>query len=94
MSQDSAPTYRSPNPGNLATYGRYFWSVILPGGAQINFNADKVAVVDGAMIAYSMTKERTIATLSFAAGQWMTFYAASVLDGHPVCVDAAWGWTP
>lgn len=95
MEQDSAPTYRSPNPGNLATYGRYFWSAILPDGAQINFNADRVVVESGALVAYSKRKDgEEIAMLSLVVGYWTTFWAASMLDGHPVCVDKAWGWTP
>lgn len=94
MEQDSKPSYETPDAGTLTTYGRFFWSVILPDGAQVNFNADSVSIESGALIAYRVKESERLAMLSFAAGYWTTFWAASMIDGRPVCVDKAWGWTP
>lgn len=79
-------------------YGRYFHIATLKDGRDIAFSADKVLVTGtGDLLAMSnsvynqITKEReevepkTI--LCLARGEWLSFYAASVMDGDPIGVE-------
>lgn len=75
-------------------YGKFYWGIILQDGRHIYINADRMNVSDsGDLIAL-----REIArpnehdgeiqmTFSLARGQWLSFFAASVISGMPVCLD-------
>lgn len=94
MEQGSKPDYETPVGVTTTEYGRYFYSVVMPDGARVNFNADNVTVADGVLVAYVIKESVPVATFGLGAGMWESFWAASTNDGRPVCVDKAWGWTP
>jgi hypothetical protein len=80
-------------------YGKYFHVATLKDGRSVGFSADKVLVTaTGDLLAMStsyfslMSEERKETTeaktiLCLAAGEWLSFYAASVSDGDPVGID-------
>jgi hypothetical protein len=84
--------YDSENQ-DAVQYGKFYWGVILTDGRYMYFHADKVVVDGGSLVAM-----REIArpnehdgdvqvTLSIAHGHWMSFFAANIVTGEPVCVD-------
>ncbi len=71
-------------------YGDKYWCVRLISGELIYFHADELTVSRaGALISKRHHQDPTkqYSLLSFGPGQWSFFYAASVLDGDPVCVQ-------
>lgn len=79
------------NPFN---YGSRFWA-ITGEGAPLYLNADSIEVMpNGCLVAWGGYREdgeisgnERIALYGIAAGQWQTFYAASVLTGDIVCAE-------
>jgi hypothetical protein len=79
--------YDSTNE-NAVHYGNYYWGVELPDGRFISLHAKNINVVDGALIASRVLEDGSSQSLlSIAAGHWVTYYAANILTGAPVCVD-------
>jgi hypothetical protein len=84
--------YKSEN-ANAEKYGKFYWGAILSDGRFISFYANKVDVVDGALIAsrevLSPSENDGLPQnlLAIAAGQWSSYFAASVITGDPVCID-------
>jgi hypothetical protein len=81
-------------------YGRFFWLVELGNDEWVSVYANRVEVSGGAVVFYGIGHEAAdgrpdyerpkgddYPVVAFGAGQWQTFYAASLLDGHPVAVD-------
>lgn len=86
---------------NAWRYGKYFYIITLADGRDVGVSADKVLVTDtGALLALSSTicvdnkdgsfdriegEQKTI--LCLANGQWLSFYASSVITGDPVGIE-------
>lgn len=72
-------------------YGRYYWCVktTLLGKGKMYLFADEARILQDGTLVFVQIKEngQEIFTLSFAACNWDLFYAASVIDNHPVCVE-------
>lgn len=82
-------------------YGSMYWSVGLPDGREVMLRADRMEITDGVLTAWTYSRidpadddrvrriprDEPYATMAFAPGAWMTFYAASMLDGRPVAAD-------
>ena len=79
--------YDSTNE-NAVNYGNYYWGVELPDGRFISLHAQSINVVDGALVASRVGDDGSIHNqLAIAAGHWVTYYAASIITGDPVCID-------
>jgi hypothetical protein len=85
--------YTSSNE-NADEYGKRYWGVILNDGRYMYIHADKLIVNEsGDLIALrkiASSNEHdgsTQMTFCLAKGQWLSFFAANVLTGYPVCVD-------
>lgn len=91
---------------NSDNYGEYFWMINLTDGDTYMCYADRVEITaHGDLVTWADTRkgpedevgktqiprEQSIPTLGFAAGTWLSFAAASCLDGHRVAVDAVNG---
>lgn len=87
------------NP-NANQYGQFYWLVELGNDEWVSVHANRVEVSGGAVVFYGSgheageggpdydrPKRPDYPVIAFGSGQWKTFYAASVLDGHPVAVD-------
>lgn len=68
--------------------GKFYWHVHCPEN-RIYLRADRVEVVEGCLLFYCSTDDgQELIYLALAPGKWEHFYAASMLDGSPVCVDS------
>jgi hypothetical protein len=84
---------RNPDASN---YGAFYWGVVLEDGRSIYIHADRMVVTDtGDLIAISTSRSKDgVRTdrnpqpmLALAKGHWVSYFAASVLDGEPVALD-------
>lgn len=91
---------------NAWRYGKYFYVITLADGRDVAVSTDKILVTDtGALLALSSTRcvdnkdggfdridsdQKTI--LCLANGQWLSFYAASALNGDPVGIEWVEGY--
>jgi hypothetical protein len=72
-----------------AKHGQYFYGVELQNRTVVMFYADRVAIEpSGVLCAYRKRDEGMQITLAWLPGQWLHFWAASVLDGQPIAVDS------
>lgn len=86
--------YESENE-NAERYGRYYWGIVLADGRYIYLHADSMEVSDaGDILALRKMDDDededslgTQITLSVAKGQWLTFFAANLMNGNPVSID-------
>lgn len=76
-------------------YGTHYWCVT-GDGAPVFVYADRLEVTPaGALVAWGGYRkdgarvEHEQHLWAAAPGQWKTFFAASLIDGRPVAVDAA-----
>ena len=76
-------------------YGAHYWCVVGDGGSVFVY-ADRIEITAcGALIAWGGYRregahvEREQHLWGAAPGQWKTFFAASLIDGRPVAVEAA-----
>ncbi|MEU2830184.1 hypothetical protein ABZ667_16165 [Streptomyces lavendulae] len=76
------------NPG-AAKYGRLYWRIDLTSGEVVYANAEEVEIMQSGVLVLrgGVDKDSPNILLAFAAGEWKNVRAASVMDGHPVCVD-------
>ncbi|MFF1295108.1 MULTISPECIES: hypothetical protein [unclassified Streptomyces] len=75
------------NP-NSAKYGQFYWRIDLTSGEVVHAHADEVEILtSGALVLKKVAEESSSVLLAFAAGEWKNVQAASVMDGHAVCVD-------
>ncbi|MCX4232820.1 hypothetical protein [Streptomyces ortus] len=77
------------NP-DARSYGQYYWCIMLADKDQTEVYAhgDEVTLDDGVLVLWQHKDDKpSQQTLAFAPGQWASFYAASVLDGHAVSVE-------
>ena len=80
-------------------YGSKCWCIFPAEGDEIQISADRIEVNSaGALLAYGGYRNinddyandasfKEMIVYAFAAGQWKEFYAASCIDGSPVCRD-------
>lgn len=76
-------------------YGRYYWCIKVPDtiskSGEIYLHADEITVnKHGDLEAWHANEKAPGGrhqNLALAAGQWLAFYAASVMDGSAVAVD-------
>lgn len=68
-------------------YGQCFYMAGLPDGRELAFHADRVEVIGGCLVASQVDDGHWDTTLTLAPGAWAHCYAASVIDGSPVCVE-------
>jgi hypothetical protein len=75
---------------NEEKYGHYYWCIRvgkkLCSIGEIYAFADEVAVKDGVLMLLQKKESVSIPTLIIPCGQWVSVYAASILDGSPVSV--------
>jgi hypothetical protein len=72
-----------------AKHGQYFYGVELQNKTVVMFYADQVAIEpSGVLCAFRKRDEVMRMTLAWLPGQWLHFWAASVLDGQPIAVDS------
>ena len=76
-------------------YGAHYWCVT-GDGESVRLYADRIEVTTcGALVAWGGYRkedghpEREQQLWGAAAGQWKTFFAASLIDGRAVAVEAA-----
>ena len=76
-------------------YGAHYWCVT-GDGESVRLYADRIEVTTcGALVAWGGYRkedghpEREQQLWAAAPGQWKTFFAASLIDGRPVAVEAA-----
>ncbi|MEU5343204.1 hypothetical protein AB0H18_20595 [Streptomyces sp. NPDC020766] len=75
------------NPDS-AKYGQFYWRIDLTSGEVVHAHADEVEILtSGALVLRKAEEKAPLVLLAFAAGEWKNVQAASVMDGHPVCVD-------
>ena len=72
--------------------GRRFWTVAMKDGQTIQFYAEDLEIVpSGGLVARGAFQNKADAEqqllLGIAMGRWDSFYAASRLDGHAMCVE-------
>lgn len=71
---------------NTHRCGDLYWCISLADGKTVLAYADEVSIKpDGSLILYNPEEQFNLA---FAAGRWVSIYAASVVDGGAVAVDA------
>ncbi|MGW0039853.1 hypothetical protein [Gordonia sp. NPDC003376] len=75
--------YGVHNP-SAERYGRKYWIVGLADGREMGIKADSLDASDGILSAIG---DEGYALLILRPAYWMYAYAASVVDGTPVCVD-------
>lgn len=72
-------------------YGRYYYCVKVPTNiskrGEIYIWVDYVTVTDCGVLILVGQGEKNTPLLSLAPGQWIAFYAASVIDGSAVAVE-------
>ena len=72
-------------------YGKYYWTLRTP-KETIRLHADEAEVVDGSVVFRQKKDDGTsIINFSAATGQWVHFYAASILDGGAIAIEH---WDP
>jgi hypothetical protein len=76
-------------------YGEHYWCITGDGGSVFVY-ADRIEITAcGALIAWGGYRkegvhvEREQQLWAAAPGQWKTFFAASLIDGRPVAIEAA-----
>ncbi|WP_405860164.1 hypothetical protein OG407_20980 [Streptomyces sp. NBC_01515] len=75
------------NPDS-AKYGQFYWRIDLTSGEVVHAHADEVEILtSGALVLRKADEEAPLVLLAFAVGEWKNVQAASVMDGHAVCVD-------
>lgn len=75
-------------------YGKWYYCVqvlesISPDG-KIYVMADRVVITDNGSLLFigsSVDGEHEFVNLGLSNGQWIAFFATSVLDGHPIGVE-------
>jgi hypothetical protein len=76
---------------SAADYGKYFWHIETH-KTGVMANADRAAVEHGCLMLFrDGDKEKgrpEQLLLAYAPGQWLSFGAASVMDGHRIAVDS------
>ncbi len=70
---------------NPEQYGDFYWCVKTPlsENGEVYVHADRIEYFQGVLI---LVGHHDVPVLSFAAGQWLACFAASVLDGAAVAV--------
>lgn len=75
---------------NAVDAGNYYWTAGLQDGREVTFYADEIRFQDGALLAVSKIPSATSnpnLRLALPAGAWTHVYAASIIDGSPICID-------
>jgi hypothetical protein len=78
---------------SASDYGAHYWCVTSE-GAPVFLYADRIDVLNsGALMAWGGYRreggrpEREQPLWAAAPGQWKSFFAASLIDGHPVALE-------
>jgi hypothetical protein len=72
--------------------GKYFWNVFLSrfilGDTIHQVYADTATITPNGDLVFEIYYEGKLGPgICFAAGKWVSFWAASCIDGHPVCME-------
>lgn len=70
--------------------GNYYWTAGLQDGREFSFYADEIRFQDGSLLAVSKVQgalSNPNVRLALPAGSWTHVYAASIIDGSPICID-------
>lgn len=74
-------------------YGYYYWCIKTVEGVskdkEIYINADEVEITQNGDLVFwhTVDEKRVYQNLSISKGNWIVFYAASVMDGSAVAVS-------
>lgn len=66
-------------------YGQYYWELKIKTDENIYLYADVVKITENGDILF--LQKSGILNVSFAKGEWVAVYAASIFDGSPVAIE-------